>query len=369
MFSISPAFTSKRLCCCLLSGCLAFNHNPGSALKAPQSPREHLSVLLFVLLVLSLLGVVGAESILLDAGISLAILIGLLGGLSEGLVDASEGLLLLAGRILANRSMDLLHQLLDVISLNTSIQVHGEVLLVVLLIILLHLSHVVSNVLTHDTSLVDRGVVLLGVAVVAREALLGVGDVKSTVRGTLHGSEDLGTSGGVLDSNIKKGTERSLLVIDLLNEVGAAVDLGGDDLTSGLLDTSVDLIKAELLEKAAGKQQASAVSSSVVLQANSESVLGKLLGGSRAEDLVAVDLSIDDLAEDVLVGEADDQAVLVRRVLVLVLSDKLGALTVVSATLATTAELDLEGLEISLVLNNLDERLYQQTYKISHHAT
>jgi hypothetical protein len=88
-------------------------------------------------------------------------------------------------------------------------------------------------------------------------------------------------------------------------------------------------------------------------------VLGQLLGRSRAKDLVTINLSIDDLAEHIAVGEADDQTVLVRQVLVLVLGDQLEALAIVSATLSAPAELDLEGLEVSLVLNNLDEWLHK----------
>jgi hypothetical protein len=45
-----------------------------------------------------------------------------------------------------------------------------------------------------------------------------------------------------------------------------------------------------------------------------------VLGGH--EDLVAANLGVDDLADDVLVGEADDEAVLGRIVLVLRLGDQ-----------------------------------------------
>jgi hypothetical protein len=65
----------------------------------------------------------------------------------------------------------------------------------------------------------------------------------------------------------------------------------------------------------------------------------ELVGVGRAEDLVAGDLGGHDLADDVLVGEADDQAVLGSIVLVLGLGDE--ALTGVVIGLALLAALVL----------------------------
>ena len=237
------------------------------------------------------------------------------------------------GRVLSDSRVNLLVQLLEVISLKVGGEVSGEVLLVVLLIVLLHLSHVVGNVLTHDAALVHLSIELLGVSGVTREALVAVGDIKATITGTLHGTEDLGTGGGVLDSNIQQGTERSLLIINLLHKVGAAVDLGGHDLTGHLLNTTVGLIKTQLLEQTASDQKTSAVSSGVVLKADTQAVSGQLLGGGSAQNLVTNDLSIDDLADHISVGEADNQAVLGGLVLVLVLGDQFVALTIISASL------------------------------------
>ena len=182
--------------------------------------------------------------------------------------------------------------------------------------------------------LVDGGIEGLGVSGVAREALVAVRDVKATVGSTLHGTEDAGASSGVLNTNVEKGTEGLLLVIELLDVVGAAVGtLSGDDITSGLLNTGVDLIEADLLEEAASAEKTSAVSSSVVLESDLQAISGELLGGGLAEDLIAIDLGVDDLDENVAVGEADNKTVLGGLVLVLVLSDELVALAVVSAAL------------------------------------
>jgi hypothetical protein len=65
----------------------------------------------------------------------------------------------------------------------------------------------------------------------------------------------------------------------------------------------------------------------------------ELVSVGRAEDLVASDLGGHDLADDVLVGEADDQAVLGSIVLVLGLGDE--ALTGVVIGLALLAALVL----------------------------
>ena len=260
--------------------------------------------------------------------------------------------------------MDLSEHLLEVISSNSSLNILGEVLLVVLVIIFLHLRHVVSDVFTHDASLVNRGIVGLGVAGVSGEALVVVGDIKSSIGGTLEGSEHTGSSRSVLNTNIQKSAERAALLIDLINEVRALSDLGGHNLTSGLLNTRVDLIHAQLLQQTTSNKKTSAVSSGVVLETDAEAISGELLGAGSGKDLVTIDLSIDDLANHISVSEADNQAVLRGLVLVLILGDELVALVIVSLALASSAELDLVALEISLILNNLNERLQKQALDI-----
>lgn len=78
--------------------------------------------------------------------------------------------------------------------------------------------------------------------------------------------------------------------------------------------------------------------------------------GSR-HDLVPVDTSVRYLADDVLVGRADNHPVLGRVIFVLVLDDETLASIVVCLALAAPAELDLEPLEVRLVLDKLYERL------------
>mmetsp|Transcript_121430 Transcript_121430/g.181404 ORF Transcript_121430/g.181404 Transcript_121430/m.181404 type:complete len:261 (+) Transcript_121430:241-1023(+) len=257
--------------------------------------------------------------------------------------------------------MDLLVHLLNGISVNSGGDEASEMLLVHLLIILLHLAHVVSHVDSHDAILVGLGIEILGITRVSGESLLVVGNVKTTIGSTLHGTEHASTSGGVLGSDIQQGTEGSAVIIELLNVVLAAINLGDDLLASHLLNTFVGLIKSNLLKKTTGKEKSGAVSSGVVLKSNGKVVLGELLGVGRAKNLVTDNLGVHNLAENVLVGDTDNKSVLGGLVLVLVLGDELMSLTVVSLSLTTSSVLDLEGLEVLLVLNNLNEWHFEYT--------
>lgn len=79
----------------------------------------------------------------------------------------------------------------------------------------------------------------------------------------------------------------------------------------------------------------------------------------RTHDLVALDARVRHLAGDVPVGDAHDEPVLGRVVLVLVLDDQALASEVVGLALATPFELHLIPLEVLLVLNYFHERLKQ----------
>lgn len=160
-----------------------------------------------------------------------------------------------------------------------------------------------------------------------------MGDEDTTVRGTLHGTEDTGTGGGSLQTNVEEDLEGAALAI-----VGLG-GLGELELTISLLNTGELLVEAELLEGTAGDKETSGVGSSPVGKTVLDAVSLELVGVGRAEDLVAGDLGGHDLADDVLVGEADDQAVLGSIVLVLGLGDE--ALTGVVIGLALLAALVL----------------------------
>ena len=75
-----------------------------------------------------------------------------------------------------------------------------------------------------------------------------------------------------------------------------------------------------------------------------------------ADDDVPLEPGVGDLAADVSVGAANDHPVLGGVVLVLDLDDETFTGIVIGLTLSPPPELDLVPLEVSLILDNLDER-------------
>ena len=67
------------------------------------------------------------------------------------------------------------------------------------------------------------------------------------------------------------------------------------------------------------KQETGAVGGGIVGQTDLDTVLGQLGGVGGAHHLVALEMSVSDLAGDVLVGNPDDHAVLGGVVFILVL--------------------------------------------------
>jgi len=197
--------------------------------------------------------------------------------------------------------------LLHVIRVDTVLDVSGEDLLILLLILLFKRIHVLTNVASEDTLLVEISIVLALVALtlrplVAREALLAVRNVQATVSGTLEDTEDLGSCGSWLEANIQNSLEWACSFGFLLDEfihfvIHLTVDLGG---------TLEFVGEANLLENTAGEQQASAIRGRVVLQADLDAVLGKFGGISVHDDTVTSDGGVGDLCDATLVGETSD---------------------------------------------------------------
>lgn len=231
--------------------------------------------------------------------------------------------------------MGLSVKVLKTLSLDVVVDVLLELAAVALLIVVGKSLHVLSDVATVDVVAEDVSVELLGLHVVTGESLLGVGDEDTTVRGTLHGTKDTGAGGGALQANVEEDLEGAALAI-----VGLG-GLGEGELTIGLLDTGEVLVEAELLEGAAGDEETGGVGSGPVGQTVLDTVGLELVRVGRDEDLVARDLRGDDLADDVLVGEADDEAVLGRIVLVLGLGDEALAGVVVGLALLAALVLGL----------------------------
>lgn len=156
---------------------------------------------------------------------------------------------------------------------------------------------------TEDVLLEDLSVQLLALHVVSGESLLGVGDEDSTIGGTLHGTKETVTGGSPLETDIEVGLEWSwgILVVQLLGE---------DKGTVGVGDTLVLVGEAELGEGTTSDKEAGGVGSGPVGETVCDAVLGKLVGTGSGENKVTLETSVDDLADDVLVGETDNETVL-----------------------------------------------------------
>lgn len=227
-------------------------------------------------------------------------------------------------------------ELLKTIGLDLVVDVALELGLVALLIVVGEGLHVLSNVATEDVLAEGLGVELLGLDIEAGESVLGVGDVETTIRGTLHGTEDLGTGGGTGETDIEEDLEGTArLAVVALGSLSELV------LTISLLNTDEILVQAKLLEGTAGNEETGGVGSRPVGETVGDAIALQLVGVGSSEDLVTNELSADDLANDVLVGEADDKAVLWCIVLVLGLGDELLAGEVVGLSLLSSLVLDL----------------------------
>ena len=77
------------------------------------------------------------------------------------------------------------------ITVNWIIQLPAEVFLELFLVLLLETLHVLGHVKPEDVLPVHVGVELLALGVIAGEALLGVGDIESSVHSALQGSKNL----------------------------------------------------------------------------------------------------------------------------------------------------------------------------------
>ena len=247
--------------------------------------------------------------------------------------------------------MCVLVQLLKTVSLDVVIDVAAELRLVALLVVVGESLHVLSDVTTEDVLAEGLGVELLAFHVVSGEAVLGVGDEDTAVGAALHGTEDTGTGGGAGETDIQEDLEWAALL---------AVNLGGlgeGELTVSLLYTNEVLVKLELLEDTAGKEKTGGVGGGPVGKTVGDAVSLELVGTglllveclqkrsrrdvlSSHEDLVTANLGVDDLADDVLVGETDDEAVLGRIVLVLGLGDQPLAGVVVGCRLSEKSRLE-----------------------------
>jgi hypothetical protein len=138
-----------------------------------------------------------------------------------------------------------------------------------------------------DVRAQDLGVKLLGVAVVADEALLRVRHVEAAVERALEDGEDLGARRGALEAGVKDGHEGARPLVRRLDVVvlaRVALDVAG-----------VRRVELEVLERAAREEEARRVRGRVVGQPPGEAVAGQLVRVRGDDDDVARERGIRDL--------------------------------------------------------------------------
>ena len=262
-----------------------------------------------------------SSNLLLDT--LLLLLLGQLGGLvllAFGLpvllVLLLTLILVLLEWVFSDSSVSFSVQLFQTISLDVVLNVLGELRLVALLVIVGKSLHVLSNVTTKDVLAQSVGIELLAFWVVARETLLIVGDEDTAVRSTLHGTKDTSTSRGSVETHVEEALEWATLFTVNLGGLGKLV------FTICFFDTGEGLVEVEFLEGTASEQETGSVGSRPVGQTVLDSISLELVRIGSAENLVAREFGSHQLADDVSVGETDDEAVFGSVVLVLGLSNQ-----------------------------------------------
>jgi hypothetical protein len=158
--------------------------------------------------------------------------------------------------------------------------------------------------------------------------------VDATVNCTLEGTEDSVTGGGSDETNIEESAEGASVLIDAL-----VVDV--EELAVGSLNTLVEVSHAEVGEESSGDEETGGVRGGVVGETSLETELLELLGVSFAENSIALDGGVDDLDDNLGVGAADAESVLLGLVLVLVLLDESPSCLVVGLSFSSSPVLNL----------------------------
>jgi hypothetical protein len=224
-------------------------------------------------------------------------------------------LVLLEG-IFPNGFVSLKVEILQVSGINLVVNVFRELRLVALLVVIGETFHVFGDVAAQDILAESLSVELFSFDIETGESVLRVRDEKATIRGTLHGAEDTSTGGSTGKTDIEEDLERTAGAFIGLSGLGESV------FTISFLYTLEVLIEIKLLECTASEKETSSVGGSPVGEAVVNTVALQFVGVGAGKDLVARDLGVNNLGDDVTVGETNDQAVFGSIVLVLGLGDE-----------------------------------------------
>lgn len=240
---------------------------------------------------------------------------------------------------------------------------NSELSVIFVLVLLLELGHVGENVVTEDSISVlgslELGLLLLGLtscltslvdnllnlgSSITRESLGRVRNVDATISSTLEGTEDSGTSGSSMNTNIEVSLERSLFLI--FDDEVLSID--------GIIRL-VHSIESDLFQKSSSDKETGAVGSGVVGKTSSESVVLKLKRIGRAHNDITVHVRVDNLENKLLVSSSNDKSIFLGVILVLSLENESVSSEVISLSLSSTSRLGLNSGVISSVLDDFYE--------------
>ncbi len=188
----------------------------------------------------------------------------------------------------ADGGVGVLVQSFNCIGNNSVLDVLRELLLVGFLIFISQLAHVIGNMKSHDVLAVCFSIKVLGLSIISREALGAMRDVNATIHSSLHHAKDAGSSGGAGQTNIKESLEGTRAILSILYIVKASINFGA---------AFIEGVQLKLLQQPPGKQQASAVGSSIVGQPNLDAIAGELVAVSSANNHISLNASVRYLQE------------------------------------------------------------------------
>lgn len=202
--------------------------------------------------------------------------------------------------VCADLLVGLLVHVLQSVRSNVIFEVLGELTFVFLLIIFLKSVHVLqsaiadglegylSNVAAVDVLSQGIGIEGLAILVVSGESVLGVGNVETTIAGSLESTEDSASGRSLSQSNVKEDLEWSSSTVDFLCERVATI---------GLSDTLVLVCQSNLCQRTTRNQETRGICGSPVLETVLDPVLGQFRGVGGGKDNIALQLGVDDLAD------------------------------------------------------------------------
>jgi len=233
-------------------------------------------------------------------------------------------------------------------TVNTVLDVSGELLAVSFFVVLLELGHVFSDVATEDVFAVGFGVEFVFLGIVTWKSFGRVRNIKSTVDGSFQSTENFVTGGGSSETGVEEASEWTWSIVGWFNVVFVTIDF---------FLSLVDGIELHLGEKSSSEKETGAVVSGVVGEAGLDSEFREFVGVSGTDDNISAHPWVGDLADDIPVGGSNDQPVFRGVELVLVLGTEASSCLVIGFTVLPPLEFRLESLEVGLVFLDLNQSI------------